>query len=121
MLKLAKPDTAGRTSEPCAARRDRLDQVARSARPPLISRPADEARATAAAFAREFARLGHSPPNLMRLFADPFYAPAHAALQELGEVAVREIVAVAVRDRPPLPRPAGSLTRPLRQPRAPAG
>jgi hypothetical protein len=55
-----------------------------------------DARETAGAFASEFARLGYSAQGLMKLFADPFYGPAHAALRRLGEPVVCEIVAEAV-------------------------
>ena len=58
----------------------------------------------AVAFATEFARLGYPATRVMELFADPFYAPAHAALARLGEPAVREIVADAVRHRAGVPR-----------------
>jgi hypothetical protein len=47
-------------------------------------------------FADEFARLGCSAPEIMRLFANPFYGGAHRALVALGEATVRRIVAQAV-------------------------
>jgi hypothetical protein len=53
-------------------------------------------RAMAETFADEFARLGLSAPEIMRLFDDPFYGGAHRALRALGEPVVRGIVARAV-------------------------
>jgi hypothetical protein len=64
----------------------------------------EEARAVAAAFAREFARLRYPGPRIMRLFADPFYGRAHAAFRRLGERAVGEIVAAVVRESRPVRR-----------------
>ena len=57
--------------------------------------PGDEAsmREMAEVFADEFARLGHTPRQILGLFQDPFFAGAHAALQALGEAAVAAIVA----------------------------
>lgn len=53
-------------------------------------------RLMAETFADEFARLGHSAPDIMRLFESPFYGGAHRALRALGEPVVRGIVARAV-------------------------
>jgi hypothetical protein len=61
----------------------------------------------ATAFATEFARLGYSAPRIMRLFRDPFYTTAHAALRDLGEPMVREVVATALAQVRPLAAPLG--------------
>ena len=57
--------------------------------------PGDEEsmREMAEVFADEFARMGHTPRQILGLFQNPFYAGAHAALQALGEAAVTAIVA----------------------------
>jgi hypothetical protein len=53
-------------------------------------------REMAEVFADEFARLGYPAPQILALFANPFYAGAHAALRALGEAAVRRIIVEAV-------------------------
>jgi hypothetical protein len=53
-------------------------------------------REMATVFADEFARLGQSERQIVGLFANPFYAGAHAALRALGEDAIRAIVAESV-------------------------
>ncbi|HJQ83434.1 MAG TPA: hypothetical protein VKA21_05115 [Candidatus Binatia bacterium] len=67
---------------------------------PVAPPPGEAGRLVAAAFAREFARLGYPAAHILRLFADPFYGGAHAALCRLGEPAIREIVEDAVRSSP---------------------
>ena len=59
-----------------------------------------QASDVAARFAAEFARLGYPPSGILRLFRDPFYRGAYAALGVLGESAVQEIVADAARRFP---------------------
>ena len=54
---------------------------------------AESMREMAEVFADEFARMGHTPRQILGLFQNPFYAGAHAALQALGEAAVTAIVA----------------------------
>lgn len=56
-------------------------------------------------FAAEFARLGYPAARILRLFHDPFYASAHAALRALGEPVVGAVVAQAVARRAPSRRP----------------
>ena len=55
-------------------------------------------------FAEEFARLGHTRDEILRLFRNPFYGGAHGAYQALGAEAttaiVEECVAVWGRVRP---------------------
>jgi hypothetical protein len=62
---------------------------------------AERAREIVNAFAREFARLGHPAPRIVRFMADPFYGSPHAALGVLGSSAVRRIVEDAVRASTP--------------------
>jgi hypothetical protein len=64
-----------------------------------VSLPGDEAstREMAAAFADEFAQMGFDRDRLLRLFANPFYAGAHAARQLLGDAEVVRIVEDSVR------------------------
>jgi hypothetical protein len=59
-----------------------------------VSLPADaEAiRTMAEVFAEEFARLGHSREQILRLFQRPFYAGAHQAYRQLGAPAIEAIV-----------------------------
>ena len=54
---------------------------------------AESMREMAYAFAEEFLRLGHSPAQVENLFRNPWYALAHRAWLELGDDAMREIVA----------------------------
>jgi hypothetical protein len=51
----------------------------------------DATRDMAWVFAEEFARMGHTAPEILRLFRSPFYAGAHDALRRLGE---GEVVAI---------------------------
>jgi hypothetical protein len=44
-------------------------------------------------FADEFARMGHTPRQILGLFEDPFFAGPHAALQVLGVLEVKAIIA----------------------------
>jgi hypothetical protein len=53
---------------------------------------ADSTRTMAAVFADEFARLGHPPHEIFALFENPQYGGPHAALRELGPLAVLTIV-----------------------------
>jgi hypothetical protein len=64
-----------------------------------VSLPGDEAttREMAAAFADEFAQMGFDRDRLLRLFANPFYAGAHAARQILGDIEIMRIVVESVR------------------------
>lgn len=64
-----------------------------------VSLPGDEAttREMAEAFADEFAQMGFDHDRLLRLFANPFYAGAHAARQLLGDVEIRRIVVESLR------------------------
>lgn len=50
-------------------------------------------REMAEVFADEFARMGHSPRQILGLFRNPFYGGPHAALQALGGPAIEEIIA----------------------------
>jgi len=52
----------------------------------------DAIRDMAYVFAEEFARLGHSREQIMRLFRTPFYSGAHHAYRTLGPEAVTAIV-----------------------------
>ena len=47
-------------------------------------------------FAEEFARLGYAAPDILRLFASPFYAGAHRAFLALGETEIRAIIGECV-------------------------
>jgi hypothetical protein len=49
-------------------------------------------REMAFVFAEEFARIGYSREEILRLFRNPFYAGAHGAWRGLGEAAVAGIV-----------------------------
>ncbi len=64
-----------------------------------VSLPGDEAatREMAMAFADEFAQMGFDRERLRRLFANPFYAGAHAALQLLGQAEITRIVEDSLR------------------------
>lgn len=44
------------------------------------------------AFAEEFASMGYSEAQLLRLFQNPFYAGAFAVTRRLGESKIQEIV-----------------------------
>ena len=93
-----------------------------------VSLPGDEhtTREMAEAFADEFAQMGFDRGRLLRLFASPFYAGAHAAFQLLGDVEIARIVdeslraygsgAYAVRDAPDAEEP--DMPQPLRGRRA---
>ena len=65
-----------------------------------------QASDVAARFAAEFARLGYPPPGILRLFRDPFYTGAYAALGVLGELLVQEIITDAARRFAPAARAA---------------
>ena len=54
---------------------------------------AESMREMAEVFADEFARMGHTPRQILGLFQNPFYGGPHAALQTLGEAAVQAIIA----------------------------
>jgi hypothetical protein len=56
----------------------------------------EAARAMAAVFADEFARLGYDERAIFALFEDPFYAGPHAALGALGVPAVLALIQEAV-------------------------
>ena len=64
-----------------------------------VSVPGDEAatREMAEAFADEFAQMGFDRGRLLRLFASPFYAGAHAARQLLGDAEITGIVEESLR------------------------
>jgi hypothetical protein len=64
-----------------------------------VGLPGDEAttREMAAAFADEFAQMGFDRDRLLRLFANPFYAGAHAARALLGEGEITRIVEESLR------------------------
>jgi hypothetical protein len=64
-----------------------------------VSLPGDEATTLemAAAFADEFAQMGFDRDRLLRLFASPFYAGAHAARQLLGDAEITRIVVESLR------------------------
>ncbi len=70
-----------------------------------VALPADAeaVREMAYVFAEEFARLGFGEARLLRLFRHPFYAGPHQAYRELGEAAVRAIIAECVRAWRPSP------------------
>ena len=57
----------------------------------------DTVREMAAAFADEFAQLGHSREEILDLFRSPYYAGAHAAYDKLGEETIGEIVDESLR------------------------
>jgi hypothetical protein len=79
-----------------------------------VSLPGDAGsdREMAYAFAEEFAALGQTEEQLLRMFENPRYAGPHGALERLGEEEVRRIVRecsevfgrvrVVVRDAPRL-------------------
>ncbi len=54
-------------------------------------------REMAEAFADEFAQMGMSREQVLRLFSNTFYAGAHAALRLLGAAAVERIVDESLR------------------------
>ena len=58
---------------------------------------AESTRQMAWAFAQEFAALGFDENRLLALFAQPFYAGAHQALQVLGQEEIRSIVSESLR------------------------
>ena len=64
-----------------------------------VSLPGDEATTLemARAFADEFAQMGFDRDRLLRLFANPFYAGAHAARQLLGDAEITRIVVESLR------------------------
>lgn len=64
-----------------------------------VSLPGDEktTREMAEAFADEFAQMGFDRDRLLRLFSNPFYAGAHAALELLGVEEVERIVDESLR------------------------
>jgi len=64
-----------------------------------VSLPGDETstRAMAEAFADEFAQMGFDRERLLRIFSNPFYAGAHAALARLGVQEVERIVDESLR------------------------
>jgi hypothetical protein len=53
---------------------------------------ADSTRTMAAVFADEFARLGYPAHEIFGLFENPQYGGPHAALRELGALAVLTII-----------------------------
>ena len=54
-------------------------------------------REMAEAFADEFAQMGMSREQLLRLFSSPFYAGAHAARQLLGHAEIERLVDESLR------------------------
>ena len=54
-------------------------------------------REMAEAFADEFAQIGMSREQLLRVFQNPFYAGAHAAAQRLGVVEIARLVDESLR------------------------
>jgi hypothetical protein len=58
---------------------------------------ASSTRAMVEAFADEFAQMGFDGAAVLRLFRNPFYAGAHAALALMGEDEVSRIVEESVR------------------------
>ena len=52
----------------------------------------DETREMAYVFAEEFARIGHTGLQILRMFQNPFYAGAHGAYQALGHDAAVMII-----------------------------
>ena len=59
-----------------------------------VELPGDESvtREMAAAFADEFAQLGHDRSQILALFREPFYVGAHQAWQLLGDQDIARIV-----------------------------
>jgi hypothetical protein len=49
-----------------------------------------------ACFAEEYARMGFTSTQIMALFRNPAYPPAHGALQQVGEVKVRQLISEAM-------------------------
>ena len=64
-----------------------------------VSLPGDEATTLemAAAFADEFALMGFDRERLLLVFANPFYAGAHAASELLGDDEIARIVDESLR------------------------
>ena len=64
-----------------------------------VALPADLSATSemAEAFADEFAQMGFDRDRLLRLFASPFYAGAHAALELLGKQEIERIVDESLR------------------------
>lgn len=56
----------------------------------------DVTRTMAAAFADEFAQLGYTGAEILRLFRTPFYAAMHRTWQLLGEDEIGSIVEESV-------------------------
>ena len=54
-------------------------------------------REMAEAFADEFAQMGMSREQVLRLFSSPFYAGAHAARELLGEAEIERLVDESLR------------------------
>jgi hypothetical protein len=50
----------------------------------------------ARAFAEEFAALGHSEAELLRIFCSSYFGGAHLAYRTLGEEAIRSIIQESV-------------------------
>ena len=59
--------------------------------PILVDGP-EAVRGMVECFAEEMAGLGYTPEEILRIFADPFYASAHGAWQTLGELETRRII-----------------------------
>ena len=57
----------------------------------------DAVRAMAEAFADEFAQLGMSRGQVLRIFKTPFYAGAYAAWRRLGDAEVERLVDESLR------------------------
>ncbi|HMS16917.1 MAG TPA: hypothetical protein PKA37_08770 [Planctomycetota bacterium] len=59
---------------------------------PIFVDGPESVREMVACFAEELAGLGYAPVEVLRIFADPFYASAHGAWQTLGELETRRIL-----------------------------
>jgi hypothetical protein len=62
-----------------------------------LTAPAAATREMAEAFADEFAQMGMSREQVLRLFRSPFYAGAYAARQLLGDLEIERLVDESVR------------------------
>jgi hypothetical protein len=56
----------------------------------------EEMREAAEVFADELARMGYSAQDILALFTSPVCVQAYAALRELGEPAIRDVIVRAV-------------------------
>ncbi len=56
----------------------------------------EEVEEMAASFASELAQIGHGEEHILRIFGNAFYAGAHMAWVQLGEMKIRDLVSEAV-------------------------